>query len=161
MANSFNQLPLSMPFYRCPGGEGKGYRQLFVSGKMQGSVCSNISHRKKGSLTQFLLVFFFFPKFVGFLSNAKFGKTAVILALVKHALSKVVERKFHTFQLLNVPIQDWKSQGNQIIQTRISLISSDELSRAGHLSSSLLVKQNFTPGFRNSPCLENAISTTG
>ena len=85
-----------MPFYRCPNGEGKGYRQLFVSGKMQGSICSNISHRKKGSLTQFLLVFFF-PKFVGFLSNAKFGKTTVILALVKHALSKVVERKFHTF----------------------------------------------------------------
>ena len=85
-----------MPFYRCPNGEGKGYRQLFVSGKMQGSVCSNISHRKKGSLTQFLLVFFFFSKFVGFLLKAKFGKTAEILGLVKHALSKVVERKFHT-----------------------------------------------------------------
>ena len=41
-------------------------------------------------------MFFFSSKFVGFLLKAKFGKTAEILGLVKHVISKVVERKFHT-----------------------------------------------------------------
>ena len=58
--------------------------------------CSNISHRKKYQKSNSVFTCFSFI-FVGFLSKAKFGKTAVILGLVKHALSKVVERKFHTF----------------------------------------------------------------
>jgi len=63
---------------------------------MQGSVIVSTSLTGKISEVHFSFYLFLFH-FVGFLSKVKFGKTAVILGLVKHALSKVVERKFHTF----------------------------------------------------------------
>ena len=63
---------------------------------MQGSVIVSTSLTGRISKVQLSLTCFFFFNLFVLLSKAKFGKTAVILGLVKHALSKTVERKFHT-----------------------------------------------------------------